>query len=49
MTLTEKQALAATARTLIHRLIECDDMEFADLVLECVMSADDYPLQPENI
>lgn len=49
MTLQEKQALAATARTLIEKLQECDNHEFVDLVLECVVSADDYPLQPENL
>lgn len=49
MTLPEKQALAAIARALIWELQECDDQELVDLVLECVASADDYPLQSENL
>lgn len=49
MTLTEKQDIAATARVLIWKLQACDNQEFVDLVLECVASADEYPLQSENL
>lgn len=45
MTLSEKQVLAAEARTLIKRLLLCDDSEFVDLIIECISSADEYPLR----
>ena len=49
MTLNEKQYLAAAARNLIRLLQLCDDNEFAELVLACVASGDDYALQPERL
>ena len=49
MTLGEKQLIAATARKLIRLLDDCDNDEFVDLVLDCVTSNDDYPLQVENL
>ena len=48
MRLDNKQKIAATARQLIRMLEECDDSEFVDLVLDCVASADAYPLRVEN-
>ena len=49
MDLVQKQAIAATARTLIHQLEFCDDAEFVDLVIGCVASADDWPISPEEL
>lgn len=45
MTLEEKQKIAATARTLICLLQECDDEDFVELTLSCVNDADPYPLE----
>lgn len=49
MTLEEKQAIAATARRLIYLLENCDDAEFVDLVLNCVMSADSFGIEVGNL
>ena len=49
MTLTEKQTIAAAARTLIRLLEECDDGEFIELVLECVCENDLIPLSPRRL
>lgn len=49
LTLTEKQHIAATARTLIRLLQECDDEEFVDKVVDCVTNFELIPLFPEYI
>lgn len=49
MTLEEKQAIAATARTLIRSLEACDDWQFVDLVADCVCYADLAPLEAERL
>lgn len=49
MTLNEKQTIAATARQLIWMLETCDDEEFVDMVLDCVVSADSLSLDPEEL
>ena len=49
MTLEEKQVIAAIARKLIRLLKECDDGDFVDLILECVMSVDDYWIEVEKL
>lgn len=49
MTLEEKQLITATARKLIRLLEDCDDDEFVDLVLNCVMSADSFGIETENL
>ena len=49
MTLDDKQKIAATARQLIWMLECCDDEEFGDMVLNCVMSADGLSLDPEYL
>lgn len=49
MTLEEKQVIAAAARKLIHLLEFCDDGEFVDLVIDCVASNVEYPLEVGNL
>lgn len=49
MNIYEKQKIAATARTLIRELEFCDDEEFVKLVLECVTTANNVPLEPEYL
>lgn len=49
MTLQEKQAIAAAARTLIECLESCDDGQFVDLVVDCISSADPVPLEVERL
>lgn len=49
MTLKEKQAIAAAARTLICYLESCDDWQFVDLVVDCVSAADPAPLEVERL
>ena len=49
MTIEEKQVIAATARKLIRLLEQCDDCDFVDLVLNCVMSADDYGIDVSRL
>ena len=49
MTLEEKQVVAATARKLIRLLELCDDGEFVDLVIDCVASNVEYPLEVGNL
>lgn len=44
MTLEEKQLIVATARKLIRLLEDCDNGEFVDFVINCVVSADDLSL-----
>ena len=49
MNIYEKQKIAATARTLITELEFCDDKEFVELVLECVATANNVPLEVEYL
>lgn len=49
MTIKEKQFLAGYARELITRLEFCEDDDFVDLIVQCVISADKLPLEPENL
>ena len=49
MTLSDKQYIAATARQLIYQLQDCDDEEFADLVVQCVRDCDFIPIQVERL
>jgi len=45
----EKQFLAAIARDLIKRLQFCEDEEFVDYVITCVLTKDASALNPENL
>ena len=49
MNIYEKQKIASIARTLIRELEFCDDEEFIELVLECVVDANNVPLEPEYL
>ncbi len=49
MTFEEKVKIAATARKLIALLDRCDDEEFVDEVVNCVMSNDATPIEVENL
>ena len=49
MTIEEKQVIAATARKLIRLLVQCDDSDFVDLILNCVMIADDYSIDVSKL
>jgi hypothetical protein len=49
MTLKQKQEIAATARTLIRLLDNCDDGDFVDQVIECVASNDPYLIEVERL
>lgn len=49
MNIYEKQKIASIARTLITELQFCDDEEFVELVIECVATANDVPLEPEYL
>lgn len=49
MNIYEKQKIAAIARTLITELEFCNDEEFIELVLECVATANNVPLEPEYL
>lgn len=49
MNIYEKQKIAAIARTLITELEFCDEEEFVELVLECVATANNVPLDPEYL
>jgi hypothetical protein len=49
MTLEEKQLIAATARKLIRLLEDCDDDEFINLVVDCVVSNDDCLLYTNEL
>ena len=49
MEMKDKQMIAATARQLIWMLEACDDEEFVDMILNCVMSADSFSLEPEEL
>jgi len=49
MTIKEKQFLALHARELVKRLQLCEDDEFVDFIISCVVSGDDFALEPENI
>ena len=43
MTLKEKQTIAATARTLIRLLNECDDADYVEQVIFSVSDGEIYP------
>ena len=45
MTQNAKWRIVKAAQMLIYRLEECDNEEFRDRVLNCVMSADDFTLE----
>lgn len=49
MNIYEKQKIASIARTLIRELEFCDDEEFVEMVVECVATANDVPLEPEYL
>lgn len=49
MTLSEKQKIAAAARTLIFLLQDCEDEEFVDKVLACVNDCEPYGLGVNNL
>ena len=49
MTINEKLFLAAVARELIIRLRFCEDSEFADFIVRCVVSSDIKSLAPDNM
>lgn len=49
MNIYEKQKIASIARALIRELEFCDDEEFVELVLECVTTANNVPLEPEYL
>lgn len=45
MTFREKFNIVSVAQKLIYLLEECDDGEFVDEILNCVMSADTLSLE----
>lgn len=49
MDIYEKRRIAAIARALIQALEFCEDEEFLNLVLECVATANNVPLEPEYL
>ena len=49
MNIYEKQKIASIARTLITELEFCDDEEFVELVLECVATTNNVPLEVEYL
>ncbi len=49
MDFNEKVEIAATARKLITLLDQCDDMEFVDEVINCVVSNDATSIEVENL
>lgn len=49
MNIYEKQKIASIARTLIRELEFCDDEEFVEMVIECVATANNVPLEPEYL
>ena len=49
MNIYEKQKIASIARRLIRELEFCNDEEFVELVLECVNSANNVPLELEYL
>lgn len=49
MTLSEKNEIIIAAKELINLLENCDDYDFVDFVLDCVASADSYPLDVEKL
>ena len=49
MNIYDKQKIASIARTLIRELEFCDDEEFVELVLECVTTANNVPLESEHL
>lgn len=49
MNIYEKQKIASIARTLIRELEFCDDEEFVEMVVECVATANNVPLEPEYL
>lgn len=48
MTSREKNEIIVATKELMNLLEDCDDCDFVDLVLECIASADSYPLEAEN-
>lgn len=49
MTTNEKIFLAMHARELIERLEFCEDAEFVDFIVQCVVSGDTLALEPANL
>ena len=49
MTFNERRFLAMHAIELITRLEFCDDEDFVDYVLQCVVSGDTVPLEPKSL
>ena len=49
MTIEDKQKIAATARSLIYMLENCDDGEFVDDVISSVVSADTFLIEIYNL
>lgn len=49
MNISEKQKITAIARTLIRELEFCEDEEFVELVVECVTTANNVPLEPKYL
>lgn len=49
MNIYEKQKIASIARTLIRELEFCGDEEFVEMVVECVATANNVPLEPEYL
>lgn len=49
MNLSEKQRIAAIARQLIRLLQECDDENFVEKVVDCVVNGDETPIIEEKL
>ena len=49
MTYNKKREIIAVATELIGLLEDCDDLDFVDLVIECVSSGDNYLEEDEEL
>jgi hypothetical protein len=49
MTNNEKKRIITVATELISLLEDCDDMNFVDLVVECVASGDNYSMATASL
>ena len=49
MTNNEKRKIITKAIELINLLEECDDLNFVDSVIECVVSDDDYSMAAASL